>query len=211
MYTPNKIIKYVKNSISNIFSDISVEESIDSITNESMKWSANSDTLMVNKMDYEALKNDHFNQTEIIKRLTRRNEENISLIHDYENTFSMVLQKDLVSTRVLNKQSIPYSHRKMEDEIERLKCTEQRMKSHIQALKKELIVEETKNKAALEDFKDEILLLRAEKDDLLAKIKIFAKKIEELEFKNKDSQIEIEIKCKELAEAIEYARMLMKQ
>lgn len=207
MHTPNKLVKFVRDSFSGLFASSSPD--MTRLGDSSITWSGNSETVCVKRSEYESLQNEVFNQTEAIKRLKRRDEENQSLIHDYENTFSMVLQKDLerTKTRLLEGSG---SQARMEEEVERLKSSEQRLKSHIQALKRDLVLAEERSETEYELHERKIQLLAAELDKEQEMGKIARMRIEELGFANKEHKMALERKCKELAEAVALCRLLLR-
>lgn len=209
MHTPNKLVKFVKDSFSGLFANSS-SDTASQLADSSTIWSGNSETVCVKRSEYESLQNEVLSQTETIKRLKRKDEENQSLIHDYENTFSMVLQKDLERTKSRLLLGESGSLARMEQEIEKLRSSEQRLKSHIQALKRDLVLAEEKNEAEQELHEKQAQSLTAELERERDMNKAARMRIDELSFSNKEYRMNLEKKCEELAEVVALCRLLLR-
>lgn len=189
MNTPNKIGKFLKDKLSQIFT---LDSKQNSDLEKSSEWSNKDETIILKRCDYECLKNELLDQTQIIKRLKVRDLENKSLISEYEHSF--------VSLGLNNKGTISTSKEKMEQEIEKLRSNESRLKTHIKALKRELVFlsEEKENQEAcqlkaLEDMK-------SMNEGLQNNIKKYKLRIQELMFENEELKMSITKSSEELVE-----------
>lgn len=207
MARQNKFFKAIQDSFSQLFAN-NISESSNSSVNDSISWSANDETITVKKVDYEALQNDNFNKTEIIKQLKRKDEENQTLIDDYENTFNTIATKDLKSGKFRNPKNNSYSARKLLDEIEKLKSSEDRLRSHVQALKRDSLLDEQKHVQAMSLKDKEMEFLKIKIEDIGREIQELKNRVDELLFTNKEVSLALEKKCKELAEALELCKIL---
>ena len=172
METTKKIVKYVKDSVANISGIIAgnrAEEEIN-IMNHSFEWSNNNETILVKKCEFEAMQNEIFNQTEVIKRFKHKETEYQSIAQDYEDTLAMMLKKDQTGKEV---EHIDIGlGKKYEDDIARLKCAEERYKSHIQALKRDLMLAEEKAENLEDAYESKTEILMKEVEELKVKSKL---------------------------------------
>jgi hypothetical protein len=72
MNTPNKIGKFLKDKLSQIFT---LDSKQNSDLEKSSDWSNKDETIILKRCDYECLKNELLDQTQIIKRLRVRDQE----------------------------------------------------------------------------------------------------------------------------------------
>lgn len=203
----NKFIELIKNSVSKIFSNKPLNESKEDVGSD-IDWSANEDTIVIKKADYESLINENFNKTEVIKNMELKTKEAQSIIDCFEDTFSMILKKDFLGNKFQSYKEKSYSFRKLEEEIEKLKTNESRLKSHIQALKRDLLIQEKKLATYMHITTEKLKIYSEKFYNEERENKILMMKIDEYEFNNKDLSCDILLKCKELAEVIEYCKLL---
>ena len=199
MNTPKKIGQYLKDTFSGMLkSDTDKLEESD----KSLKWSDKDDTVILKKCEFESLKNELFDQTQIIKKLKLRDSENKSLISEYEHS--------LASIGVNDRSSIALSKEKMEEEIERLRSNESRLKSHIRALKRDLVFfeEEKEN----EEHSQKLALdgLKTSNEELQNDLKKKKAKIQELLFENEKLKVSLTKRCEELVELSVICQELLK-
>lgn len=206
MSAPNKIFQLLKNA----FMSKSEEDTSDIPTNtidSSSKWSDSKETVCIKKSEYDSLQMELFNQTEIIKKLKRMNEESQSVINDYENTFEAL---SLASN--LNKASSwGNTTNNAIAEIERLRSNEQRLKSHIQALKRDLLISEERAENEIIHKEQMVDSLKADVEELSFQIKCKNSKIQELCYTVSEMKIELEKKNEYLVELSYICRELLKE
>lgn len=204
MTTPNKIGKYLKETISSFFKEDSVEfERIDGFSDKSSSWSDKDETVVVKRAELESLQSELFEQTQIAKKLKTRDLENKSLISEYEAS--------LISLGVNDKHGVVLSREKMENEIERLKSNESRLKSHVQALKRDLISAEQNIKIKENSQNANADKLKNSYEDLQNALKRKDSQIQELLFANEELKFSLKKRCEELIELGEICKELLKE
>ncbi|KAM0680695.1 hypothetical protein GINT2_000965 [Glugoides intestinalis] len=180
MDTPSKFVKFLKDKFSRTKGTIPPELRLNKIE-EMQKWSDSKESVLVKKTEFDSLQMELFNQTEIIKRLKKRDEESFSMIKDYETVF-----------KTLGKSSISLEGENYIVELEKVKSNEERLKSHIQALKRDLIHREEKAENEI-SYKDQIIdNQKVEEERLQNIIKKQNLTIQELTFANSEMKLKLE-------------------
>ena len=199
MNTPKKIGQYLKDTFSGMLkSDTDKLEESD----KSLKWSDKDDTVILKKCEFESLKNELFDQTQIIKKLKLRDSENKSLISEYEHS--------LASIGVNDRSSIALSKEKMEEEIERLRSNESRLKSHIRALKRDLVFFEEEKENEEHSPKRASDGLTPSTEEIKKDLNKKKAKIQELLFENEKLKVSLTKRCEELVELSVICQELLK-
>ncbi|ELA41730.1 uncharacterized protein VICG_01234 [Vittaforma corneae ATCC 50505] len=206
MSTPNKILKFLKGAFTRK-NDEDVPETLTNPIDSSPKWSDGKEAICIKKSEYDSLQMEIFNQTEIIKKLKRMNEESQSVINDYENTFEALslasnLSRDC-SKGTTTKNAIV--------ELEKLRSNEQRLKSHIQALKRDLLLCEEKAENEIIHKEQIVDSLKNEIEELNFQIKRKNSKIQELNYAISEMKVELEKKNEYLIELSVICRELLRE
>lgn len=199
MDTPSKIVKFFKDKFTRTKDDILPELTLTSI-GEHPKWSDSKESLLVKKTEYESLQMELFNQTEVIKRLKKRDEESFSMIKEYENAF-----------KTLGKSSIYLEGENYIVELEKLKSNEQRLKSHIKALKRDLMFCEEKAENEI-SYRDQLIdNMKAEEERLSSVVKKQGLTIQELKFSNTEMKLKLEKSSESLIELASICKELLEE
>ncbi|KAI5173388.1 hypothetical protein PAEPH01_1937 [Pancytospora epiphaga] len=164
MNTPKKIAQYVRTSLSSVgslFSPDSPDITVVPVDNQSDSCIGEG-TVVIRREEFEDMRNELSGQAEAIKRLRTHEEEYISKIQEYEAMFTEVLRKELFNKKGVSEASkeevdLHALRSSYEKEIMRLKSMEDRLKSHVNALKRDLIAaeqaaEETEDRLRCEIF-----------------------------------------------------------
>lgn len=210
MEASKKLISYVKSSISGIGSILSSRKPQAS-AEVSLEWSNNNDTVVIKRCEYECMQTDLLNQTEMIKRLKRKEEENQSLLQDYEGMFTMVLKKDLSLPRHpagSAAEGLPRITERYENELAKLRSNEERLKSHIQALKRDLVASEERAENIEDCLEQKMIFLKNENDSLAEALQNERQRCAELEAAGGELRSALEKRCSEMAEVVAYCRYL---
>lgn len=200
MYTPNRLAKIFKETFTSTKNN-EPDEIKDTTANSSLEWSDNKEMICIKKTEYESLQIDIFNKTEIIKRLKNTNEDNKSVILEYEEAFKSISKGKVIDSNMPN----------LLDELERLRSSEDRLKAHIQALKRDLITCEEKMENEILYKDQQIDNFKSEIEDLKNTIKRQISKIQETEFANVELKIALQRKCENLIEITTICSELMKE
>lgn len=105
----------------------------------SLDWQANDETVILKRAEFESLQTELFECAETIKRLKRADQEKTSQIQEYETMFTTFLKKRI------GEYESPSAHREgSEDELSKLRASEDRLRSHVSALKRDLIAAESR-------------------------------------------------------------------
>lgn len=215
MDTPRKMLEYVKRSFSTLSSFIRPGESGTAVesfmekADSSLKWSAENETMVIKKSEYEGMQTELFNKTEVIKKFKAKESDYQSLIKEYESTILETLKSE-------NPQNISVLDTKLnvieryEDELSKLRASENRLKSHIQALKRDLLMTERKAENIEDTLEQRIVFLNTECESIKNELRQEKLIRNKLEFENKEIKDDLVRRCEELAELIEYCRYLAK-
>lgn len=155
--------------------------SASSMENKAGLASLGSQTVVLERQTYEELSGILKEQTKEIEQLRELNRERDSLIHEYEETFTLVLRKDLEKMAEQNNEN------KLEEEIRKVKSNEERMRSHIRALTRDLNASEEKAERIESEYGQKMALL---------------------EFQCASLRNKLNERTEQLIELIEYARYL---
>lgn len=217
MESSKKLVKYISNSLTNLSSiifnnssedlsrkDISALEfkitdqlnvqSLDSNLSWSKDSDCNNDTVVLQKGDYERLKAElAYSQCEI-KRYKWLEREYKKKVDEYDRTMTYILDKEENNVKTGSS---------LNSEINRLRYVEQRLNSHIKALKRDLFSSE----ARVEDLKR---IASSELDNANQRIEKL-----ELQFVGASKRVcvlesMLEDKCKVIIELVEYCKFLTK-
>jgi len=249
MGSSKKFVDIIKDSVNTIKNMISHPNKRPESESESLRWSDANNTVVIKQSEYEKLHHEITEQSNTIKRLKYKEDEYRSTIQDYENTFTMVLQRDFGRSLQQNgdtakrKCTDEYSRNiggnghgyescnrdqdKLEQETGRrdtttakrttdeitslvsLRANEERLKSHIQALKRELFVTEEKQEKSQEEWEKKEETYKMKIGELLKAIDREKEEKIGCIYENKEMKFFVEKKNKEIAELIEICRCLL--
>lgn len=209
MYKPNKFTSFLKSTIFGIFKGNETSSSVINDETTSCAWSLNNENISVNKIKYEMLVQDNLEKTEIIEKLKKRSKEEGTLLLEYENTFSNIIEKNITQSNKGIKEG-SQTFKKQREEIEKLRFSEERLKSHIKALKKESSVMKKEMDHQIEGKCDEIGRLKNSLQDITIKYDQLEKEFADLIFESKDNKMLLKQKAEELAEVIEMSKVLLR-
>lgn len=216
-----KIVKYISDSFSNMSSMMfnsssSVDEkssegieltNIDTLT--SQEWTKDNEcneTVVIKKNEYDKLLNELSFSRMQNNNYKIKEREYIRIKNDYDKTLSYLLENNqtIIKENPSNDQQII-----IENDLNRLRAAELRLKSHIKALKKDLFDSEQKSDAfkciAMSDM--EVL----KQENLSLKNNINKQKEKNMELNNKIRRLEdiLQNRCEESIELIEYCKYFM--
>ncbi|KAI5148183.1 hypothetical protein ENBRE01_0171 [Enteropsectra breve] len=208
------VAQLLKDSLSNITAVFGGGNNTQQINQEdkTIYWSAdNEDTIIIKKIEFEELKDTIHKQYEEIKKCKYKEDEFKSIIEDYEGTFTSMLKRELGrGSGTKNVEAQVNNMNKYEDEILRLKTNEERLKSHIQALQRDLLMNEEKNEQMETAFENRIETLRTENTDLRKDLVDAKNTKSTLNRKNLELKLELDKKCEDLAKLIEICKFISK-
>lgn len=211
MEASKKIVSYVKNSLSTIGSMLAPCSPDTEVhpTDNSLEWSNNNDTIIIKRAELESMQAEMFECSETIKKLKRRDTENQSQIQDYETMFTKFLKKNIDRNDTLE-ELIPTIREKYENEITKLRSSEDRLRSHVQALKRDLVAAEQKSENIEDNLEQRLIFLKKENDTLKDELNRVDYENKQLNSTNKELKMILESKCEELTEVIAYCHYLLK-
>lgn len=217
MERSKRFVKYISDSVANLsslmhgssgtyyeptdrvpLSSISVNGS-----GEALEWSKEdngNETVVLRKSEYEQLQSELSQQREAIVRLRRKEDECDKKLRNYDRTLSYVLEKRGEPREEWD-----------DEETSRLRHSEQRLKSHVQALKKDLFVSEDRAEAfrqiakeRIDELLGEVQMLRTQCVEERRRVGMLSDKLVRLENV-------LETACEEGVEAVEYCKYLLGQ
>lgn len=202
MTGPKKILDVLKNSIYNVSSFLlpDVLKKKQKTDENSYKWSDNDDTVIIKRMEYESIQTDLFECEETIKKLNKIKNEKEMQIQEYEGMFTKFLKKKIEMNEIM-----PFS-KSREDKISICKSNENRLRSHIQALKRDLIIAEERAERAEDKMEQASICYQKKIDYLVENQTKYKNEIYKLAVENEKSKKEIEDKCKKILELVEYCK-----
>lgn len=217
-----RFVKYLSDSIASLGSMVmgispsscaSVEESSVPLSSinmsekiqdcESMASHLDEETVMVKRSDHERSCSELTSSRAVIEDLKRREEEYSRMLKNYDATLTYVLERN-------EKEKALLEGVVMNEEIERLKSNEYRLKSYIQALKRDLFASEDKieslqrvNNERMEFLAKQVEEIKRMYEEEKEKVSCLSKKLNELENA-------FGARCKEMVELVEYCKYLLR-
>ncbi|WUR03235.1 uncharacterized protein VNE69_04063 [Vairimorpha necatrix] len=222
MESSKKIVKYISDSLSNmstmIFNsssddielndiktykdDTSLKDDTSKTNDTSLEWSKDNvcdETIIIKKSDYDRVLSELSFSRMQNNNYKIKEREYTRLRNDYDKTLTLLTNSQHINNNIIE-----------DNDLDRLRSTELRLKSHIKALKKDLFESEQRSDAfkciaqsEMENMREEIRRLerqnnqeREEKEKLESKIK----RLEDI----------LQNRCEENIELLEYCKYLMK-
>ncbi|KAI4292039.1 hypothetical protein PAPHI01_1313 [Pancytospora philotis] len=210
MDTPKKIVGYIRESLSNLSSILapgSPDIEARAVECPGALCDPN-DTVVLKRVEYESMQDELQEQSQTIKRLKGREEASLSQIQEYEAMFTEVLKKEIGRKSDAGDCDASFEKVKCEGEIERLRASEERLKSHIRALEKDLVDSEAKAEATSEELCDRISALESRVGEALSRLQSMHAASEGLCAENQSLKAELKKKCEQLAELLGYCEHL---
>lgn len=205
MDTPRKIAQYVRTSLSSVgslFSPSSPDITVEPVDGLSDGLGAD-DTVVIGRAEYEEMQCRLSERAETIKRLRSNEDEHLSRIQEYEAMFTEVLKKEILGARgSLLKEDGPEAEplqRRHEDEISRLRSSEDRLKTHIHALRRDLIAAERAAEETEDRLKCELYMQHEAAERLAGRLEAVERERNELARQNESLRAALK-KCEEAAE-----------
>jgi predicted nucleic acid-binding Zn-ribbon protein len=211
MEASKKIARYIKNSLSAVGSLLAPgsPEAEARPADGSAEWSNNNDTVIIKRAELESMQTELFECGEAIKRLRSRDIENQSQIQDYEAMFTKFLRRSIGRGEAPG-EPLPSAREKYEDEIARLRSSEDRLRSHVQALKRDLVAAEERSEHIGDSLEQRLASLRIENDALEDELRAVDYESKRLSLANEELKAALERGREELVEVIAYCRYLLK-
>ncbi|AFN83393.1 hypothetical protein EROM_071420 [Encephalitozoon romaleae SJ-2008] len=170
---------------------------------ESIANHSDEETVIVKKSDHEKSLFELTSSRVVIEDLKRREEEYSRMLKNYDATLTYVLERN-------EKEKALLEGVVMNEEIERLKSNEYRLKSYIQALKRDLFASEDKieslqraNNERMEFLAKQVEEIRGMYEEEKGKVSCLSKKLSELENA-------FGARCNEMVELVEYCKYLLR-
>lgn len=203
MNKSNRLIKFFKDKLTQIFQRSPKKDEPSLMSN----WDYKDDSILIPKRELEEMETELLLKTDTIKKLKTSNACNQSLIEDYENTFERLSFVDFSpGPKIIIKSSKVL----LEDELQKLRSREDRLKSHIKALKRDLYVMKQECDAKIEAKDTIINNQNKEIEDKDFIIKKQSSIIQELSIANTNLKYQIDSKCCEPLELVEVCKQLSK-
>ncbi len=201
-----KIINIIKNSLANLSSFLlpKVTKRKHSGEGKSLTWSNNDDTVVIKRTDYESLQTELFEREEMIKRLKKIKDEKDTQIHEYEGMFTKFLKKKIETNYTPDN-----IKKRIENEMAIYRANENRLRSHIQALKRDLIISEEKRETVEDEMEQNKIHLQKKIENLLNNEKKYLNEFNKLILENQRLKQELEDKCKKIIELLEYCKFFI--
>jgi hypothetical protein len=228
MDRPKQIIKYISDSIANLSSlvyntssshvdedevrttriplSISGDDTLKAL-DESLEWTRDdegNETIVMKVSDYEEIQQELSLQKTRLEEQKAKEREYKKMLGDYDRTLAYVLErKERGNASLVMEEGGRDGPAAVNDEVCRLRQSEQRLKSYIQALRKDLFTSTERSEAFKELAKQEIESLKAVCDEERRKVVVLSSKIVKLEKA-------FETRCEESIELIEYCKYLLR-
>lgn len=207
MGTPKKIAQFVKASLSSVgslFSPGSPDIALEPVDIPSPGPDAD-DTVVIRRAEYEGMQSELSGQAEAIRHLRSHEDEHLSRIQEYEAMFTEVLKREILGRRspgALPGEDSAESEmlrKRCEDEISRLRSSEDRLKSHIHALKRDLIAAEQAAEETEDRLKRELYMQNEAAGRLAERLQAAEREINGLAGENESLRAALKKKCEEVA------------
>lgn len=153
-------------------------------------------SVVLKRTDYERLCSELSSSRAMMEALKRKEEECSRMLSNYDATLTYVLERN-EKERILLESTV------MSEEIERLKSKEHRLRSYIQALKRDLFANEDKMESLRKASEEKIESLAREVEGERSKVSLLGKKLKEIE-------ASLGTRCSEMVELIEYCKYLLR-
>lgn len=184
---------------------IGVNESGKSLDN-SLEWSREDDgngTVVVRAADYEQMQCELSANKTVIEELRRKERESEKMLRNYDRTLTYVLEERR------NKGTCVSGEDGGSEEISRLRHSEQRLKSHVQALKKDLFISEERAEAFKQIAKEKIDDLTREVERLRGLYEDERRRASEVRDKLVRAEGAARARSEEGVELVEYCKYLL--
>lgn len=167
-------------------------------------WSETKESVNVKKAEYDSMQRELFEKTEIIKRLTKENEENRTILNEYGTAFEIFTQHGSKADGILER------NKRAVNELERVKSSEERLRTHVQALKRDLLISENRLEEAVAGRQQVIETMQDEAERQRMEIKTKNEKINELSYATSQARIEMMKMEEKIIELIAICRELLR-
>ncbi|WEL39095.1 hypothetical protein PFJ87_07g01750 [Encephalitozoon hellem] len=215
-------VKYLSDSIANLSSMIMsissgtrapVEESAVPLSSinmseemqdyKSASGHLDEEVVVMKRSDHERSCSELASSKTMIEDLKRKEEEYSRMLKNYDATLTYVLERNEKEKALL--ESIV-----MNEEIERLRSNEYRLKSYIQALKRDLFASEDKIEALQRVSNERIEFLAGKVEEIKGMYEEERKKVSSLSKKLSELESDFGTKCEEMVELVEYCKYLLR-
>lgn len=179
----------------------------------SLEWSKDNDeneSVILNKAEYEQMQAELSLNKTMMEDFKRRERESNKMLRNYDRTLTYMLGKNGQRS-----DTIPQGHMKNEvednesEEMSRLRNSEQRLKNHVQALKKDLFISEDRAEAYKQIAKEKIDVLTKELGAVKALYEEEKRRAGILNDKLTRLERIFENRCEESVELVEYCKYLL--
>ncbi|ADM11907.1 uncharacterized protein Eint_071460 [Encephalitozoon intestinalis ATCC 50506] len=217
----SKFVKYLSDSIANLSSLVMsisssthapAEESTVPLSSidmnektEGCRRTTNPDneTIVLKRSDYEKTCSELASSRTMIEDLKKKEEECNRMLRNYDATLTYALERN-------EKEKILLESTIMNEEIERLKSNEYRLKSYIQALKRDLFASEDKMESLRKANNERIEFLVGQVEEAKGMYEEEKRKVSYLSKRLNELEDAFGVRCREMVELAEYCKYLLR-
>ncbi|CAD25681.1 hypothetical protein [Encephalitozoon cuniculi GB-M1] len=165
--------------------------------------SSGDETVVLKRSDHERLCEELESSMAMIEELKRKEREHGRMLKNYDTTLAYVLERN-EKEKALLESTI------MSEEIERLRSNEYRLKTYIQALKRDLFASEDKMESLRRANNEKIEALSEQAEEIKRMYEEQKRKASCLSNKVAGLESALRVRCEEMVEVVEYCKYLLR-